>query len=208
MSKRSLHRHLGLHHRPVRQQSIRFRHGLRQAEGTRFRRRRTGRLPAASESRQPERPERRLARRDAGEVAARGAEGQDGGQGPRLLWYGRQPVGREADQHRRPDQVHRGVPQELGVLARPRHPGHPRRHACSRRRFFARSTTTRPCSAWSKTWKDVLRHRRRQRPVRDLGIRAGLRLQQADRHRCASTTRSTSPTSACSTTPATARWWA
>ena len=47
--------------------------------------------------------------------------------GPRLQRHRRQPVGREADQHRRSVQVHRRVPEELRVRARPRHSGHPRR---------------------------------------------------------------------------------
>ena len=74
------------------------------------------------------------------------------------------------------------VPAELRIRARSRH----RRH--SRRLRAASDDPSRsrlPDSARPRCehMEDVLRHRRRQRPIRHLGVRAGLRLQQAQRHR-------------------------
>ena len=113
-------------------------------------------------------------------IAAGRAAGEDDAEGPRVQRDRRQPLGREADQHGRPVEVHRRVPAQLRVRTRSRHSGDSRRlrpasDDSSRDRLQDRHGSRRA------HMEDLLRHCGRERAVRHVGVRARLRLQQAER---------------------------
>ena len=117
-----------------------------------------------------------------------------------------QSVGREADQHRRSVEVHRRVP-DATPNSRAISASHGIRVDCVQPPTIHREVDYKTAmDRVVHTWKTCCRHRRRQRPVRHLGVRARLRLQQAERYRSHSRRRRQAELRPACTTPATGRW--
>ena len=200
---------VGLHHRPLRHQSRSpFDTVCDKLKELGFDGVELGAFPPHPNPGNPNGPDERVARRDAREVAARRTGGQDGRQGPRLQRHRRQPLGREADQHRRPDQVHRRVPQELANSPRTSAFRAFASIACSRPPSIARSTTTPRWSASCDTWKTCCDIAADNGQYVTWEFEPGFAFNKpSDIVRIHDARRQAELRPAC-TTPATGRWWA